>query len=126
MKYEVDVLPKQLREALCLAQTRMLHGPNPSTDRHYVDNLQKLIDECDRHRPLGSDGKHGNRHTPTCGCDVVFHLRHPDGYPSCWPMDKTGDFLATNKDEDVGCPACVKLIEEDNEVLKREAENRRW
>jgi hypothetical protein len=30
--------------------------------------LQVLIDECDRMRPLGPDGKHGDRHTVECGC----------------------------------------------------------
>ena len=44
---------KTLREALCVAQ-------------HTVADLIRL---CDRLRPLGSDGKHGDRHTPYCGCD---------------------------------------------------------
>lgn len=34
-----------------------------------VDALQQLVDEIDRHRPLGPDGKHGNRHTAYCGCE---------------------------------------------------------
>jgi predicted unusual protein kinase regulating ubiquinone biosynthesis (AarF/ABC1/UbiB family) len=28
-----------------------------------------IPDACDAHRPLGPDGKHGDRHTKTCGCD---------------------------------------------------------
>ena len=53
---------KSLRETLCLAQQR---ADCASQKKH----LQHLIDECDRHRPLGPDGKHGRRHTTTCGCE---------------------------------------------------------
>jgi hypothetical protein len=67
---EVDVDPKMLRETLCVAQAAITAGrpTDPRAGRH-VATLQQLIGECDRHRPLGSDGKHGNRHTPTCGCE---------------------------------------------------------
>lgn len=61
MQIIVDADPKMLRETLCLAQSA-LHGA-------HVERLQQLIDECDRHRPLGPDGKHGHRHTDTCGCE---------------------------------------------------------
>lgn len=30
-----------------------------------------MIRDIDEQRPLGPDGKHGNRHTPTCGCETV-------------------------------------------------------
>jgi hypothetical protein len=60
--------PKMLRETLCIAQTWM--GLSQRTDRSdHIARLQRLIDECDRHRPLGPDGKHGDRHTRTCGCE---------------------------------------------------------
>lgn len=59
---------KGLREALCAAQSHLLtwmpHGYQPQ-----IFKLQELINECDRHRPLGPDGKHGDRHTATCGCE---------------------------------------------------------
>lgn len=54
--------PKMLRERLCEQQT---HAPDDFTRRE----IQRLINVLDLHRPLGRDGKHGNRHTPTCGCE---------------------------------------------------------
>lgn len=53
---------KSLRESLC---------------KHYVQDLPPdvkhtmnfLISRIDQHRPVGSDGKHGNLHTSTCGCE---------------------------------------------------------
>ena len=67
--YEIEDGPKMLRETLCLAQTALAHmSSSPSLDQHMA-TLQRLIDECDRHRPLGPDGKHGDRHTATCGCE---------------------------------------------------------
>lgn len=62
---------KMLRETLCIAQS--LIGNTPYNDyrrEHDAARLSELIRECDRHRPLGSDGKHGNLHTPTCGCEL--------------------------------------------------------
>ncbi len=60
---------KMLRETFCVAQTWF--GLSQRSDRaNHVARLQELIDECDRQRPLGPDGKHGDRHTPTCGCDL--------------------------------------------------------
>lgn len=61
---------KMLRETLCVAQIAM--GVEPGEDiesliRHR-ERIQRLIGEIDRQRPLGADGKHGDRHTPTCGC----------------------------------------------------------
>ena len=58
---------KTLREALCFVQSRL--DQHVSYDN--VDSITILIDEIDRHRPLGSDGKHGNLHTPTCGCEDI-------------------------------------------------------
>lgn len=61
--------PKMLRETLCIAQSRIGDSPlDGDRKKEHVDRLQRLIDECDRHRPLGRDGKHGDRHTATCGC----------------------------------------------------------
>lgn len=59
--------PKMLRETLCVAQT-WINLSGDSRKREHSDRLERLIAECDRHRPLGRDGKHGNLHTPTCGC----------------------------------------------------------
>jgi hypothetical protein len=63
--------PKMLRETLCVAQTAL--GQLPPGNRRYehIARLGRLVDECDRHRPLGANGKHGygERCTATCGCD---------------------------------------------------------
>lgn len=62
--------PKMLRETLCVAQARIGNSPLDADRREeHMSRLGRLIAECDRHRPLGPDGKHGDRHTPTCGCD---------------------------------------------------------
>lgn len=55
---------KILRENLCRSQP-YLHDA-PESIKSAVDVLIEMID---RHRPLGNDGKHGNRHTATCGCE---------------------------------------------------------
>ncbi|MEV4705046.1 hypothetical protein [Actinoplanes sp. NPDC049316] len=72
MIIDVDISPKALRETLCIAQARI---GNSGLDEHRqasdIAHLQALIDECDRHRPLGPNGKHADLHTPTCGCEDV-------------------------------------------------------
>lgn len=61
---------KMLRETFSAAQSYIGTHSNRSYDRgRHVERLQRLIDECERQRPTGSDGKHADRHTPTCGCD---------------------------------------------------------
>ena len=54
---------KMLREALCREQARGDRWPS-----QIATAVELLIRMIDHHRPLGGDGKHGNRHTPTCGC----------------------------------------------------------
>lgn len=67
--YAVPDTPKMLRETLCVAQARVGNSPyDEGRKREHIDRLQRLIDECDRKRPLGSDGKHDHRHTSECGC----------------------------------------------------------
>lgn len=67
--YIVPDGPKMLRETLCVAQARIGNSPyDEGRKREHIDRLQRLIDECERMRPTGSDGKHDDRHTPTCGC----------------------------------------------------------
>ena len=68
--YVVPDSPKMLCETLCVAQARIGNSPlDESRKQGHIDRLQRLIDECERHRPTGSDGKHGDLHTPTCGCE---------------------------------------------------------
>lgn len=57
---------KMLREALCVAEGYLLHSKQYSSG---AKHLGTLIREIDKHRPLGSNGKHGNLHTSTCGCE---------------------------------------------------------
>lgn len=59
---------KSLRETFCVAQTHVgLSGVLNA--EHHVQVLQRLVDDCDRQRPLGQDGVHGDLHTATCGCE---------------------------------------------------------
>lgn len=68
--YTIHDDPKMLRETLCVAQN-VIGNSMPAAARRdeHIERLGRLIRECDRHRPIGPNGKHGNRHTPTCGCD---------------------------------------------------------
>lgn len=54
--------PKYLREVLCQQQT---YSPSKFTS----DLIGRLVMDLDKHRPLGTDGKHGDLHTSTCGCE---------------------------------------------------------
>lgn len=60
---------KMARETLCIAQHAINQAWEPNRKTH-SDLIQKMIDQIDIQRPLGPDGKHGNRHTPTCGCSI--------------------------------------------------------
>jgi hypothetical protein len=66
---------KMLRETLCRVQgdaASYWHEYGSTDDRIqvHIERLDRIIEEIDRQRPLGADGKHGNRHTATCGCEV--------------------------------------------------------
>lgn len=61
---------KAIREMLCHVQFLNNNSVyNGAGKMHRSQLLQRLINECDRHRPLGVNGKHGNLHTDTCGCE---------------------------------------------------------
>lgn len=66
MEFTIDSNPKMLRETLCIAQGMLNEF---GYEWHHGKSIQLLIDECDRMRPLGPDGKHGNLHTDECGCE---------------------------------------------------------
>ena len=51
---------KMLRETFCVAQTRILNSTEDRAMEH-VERLQRLIDDCDRQRPLDPDGKHRSK-----------------------------------------------------------------
>jgi hypothetical protein len=68
--YAVEDTPKMLRETLCVAQTRVGNSSLDNNRKHeHIERLQRLIDACDVMRPLNTDGKHGDNHTDTCGCE---------------------------------------------------------
>lgn len=58
---------KALRETLCIAQSAMLAMNRVPSDE--IARLGRVIAEIDRLRPLGPDGKHGDLHTASCGCE---------------------------------------------------------
>ncbi len=68
--------PKMVREALCAAQGALAESGRRGIDAGrvptWIAQLGTLIDECDRNRPLGTNGKHGSLHTPTCGCEPLY------------------------------------------------------
>lgn len=69
MKIEIEVdSVKMTREALCLAEHAM-HHTSANIAASQKRRIAGLIREMDKHRPLGTDGKHGDLHTPTCGCE---------------------------------------------------------
>lgn len=57
---------KMLGEALAVAENRLLSEPQY---RSLARHLGGLLRQVNHHRPTGTDGKHGDLHTATCGCD---------------------------------------------------------
>lgn len=74
IEFEIESL-KGLREDLCTAQSAITiaYGSRPINDyvMGKINRIQAILDQIDVLRPLGSDGKHGNRHTEYCGCEDV-------------------------------------------------------
>lgn len=65
---------KMIRETLCVAQSSLATNEFIATrTQEHSQRLQRLIDDIDRQRPLGSDGKHGDLHTPGCQCEDQNH-----------------------------------------------------
>jgi hypothetical protein len=62
---------KMIRETLCVAQAAIGYSPFAMSTRvdEHRDRIGRIINEIDRQRPLGPDGKHGELHTETCGCE---------------------------------------------------------
>src|SRR4051812_49217617 len=73
-----DVDPKSLREMLCVAQSRIGNSnEDPGRKAGFINMLSNIIVLIDNQRPLGPDGKHGDRHTPYCGCEgTLFENAH--------------------------------------------------
>lgn len=75
--YVVPVTPKSLKETLCVIELslseldRLKPGYNAGgTIATHLAKVRELMAECDRKRPTGPDGKHGDLHTTECGCDL--------------------------------------------------------
>lgn len=61
---------KMLRETLCIAQAGVIDRVyDLDRKREHLDRIDRMIKDIDRQRPLGTNGKHGNLHTDTCGCE---------------------------------------------------------
>ncbi|WP_280499377.1 hypothetical protein [Nocardia cyriacigeorgica] len=61
---------KTVGEALSYAECAVLNFyPDNSQRAHYAKVLAELLADVARQRPTGSNGKHGDLHTPTCGCE---------------------------------------------------------
>ena len=60
---------KMVQEALCYAECATLNFyPDNGQRAGYARILADLIANCKRQRPTGTDGKHDDRHTASCGC----------------------------------------------------------
>lgn len=65
---------KGIRETLCAAVSALVEKSNRTPSHEiglHIGHLEGMIAQIDRHRPLGPDGKHGDLHTSTCGCEDV-------------------------------------------------------
>lgn len=74
--YVIPVTPKMLLETLCVAEFALnqLEKARPGMNAGgpistHTARLRHLMDECERKRPTGRGGKHGDLHTSECGCD---------------------------------------------------------
>lgn len=94
--YTVTDGPKMLRETLCIAQAAI--NARPFDEHRKASDLARigrLIAECDRKRPTGPDGKHDDRHTPECGCELIL----PDADPKYVAGPLTASILPPTKTE---------------------------
>lgn len=70
---KVSETPKMMREALCAAQSSLAERGRSGIDVDrvpgWIAQVQLIIDQIDQHRPLANNGKHGDLHTDTCGCE---------------------------------------------------------
>lgn len=89
--YHLPNCPKMLRETLGAAQAALSRPSafNERTNEHIL-RIQDLINECERMRPTGPDGKHGDRHTTQCGCD---DMKPEDDLRYLWKVEKDQDWF---------------------------------
>jgi hypothetical protein len=108
--------PKMVREALCAAQSALAERARGGMDvdqvPHWIGHLGALINQIDEHRPVGSNGKHGEKHTSTCGCDdhtgawaIWFSAKPAPRIEVCHACARGDCHDCTSSDESpCGCP----------------------
>lgn len=89
---------KMIRETLCVAQS--------AVGVHNRERIQRMINEIDRQRPLGPDGKHGDRHTATCGCEKPITVVAKAAYRSA-----VAEVFGVAPDDVIMVPAVGRAIE---------------
>jgi len=68
---------KMLHETLCVAAAAIGHSEvGGSRTEEHIDRISRVLAEIDRQRPLAPNGKHGNLHTATCGCEDKHDWRN--------------------------------------------------
>ena len=93
-----DDTPEAIIETLAGAQ---LYTPG----EEHVDRLGRLIDAYQQLRPVGSDGKHGDRHAEHCGCTGK------------------GPRVVTTADELDALPPGSVVVDYEDDVWKRHTDN---
>lgn len=97
---------KMLRESLCAVHLR-----SAGSDRMtHAGRIGRIIAEIDRQRPLGSNGKHGDLHTPTCGCERPVPQGEPSDAPVLPDDCDCEDREALVRPEGLVCGTCDKVI----------------
>lgn len=74
----IPYTPKMIREALAIAEGAVARSVSvlpTSAVNGAARVIRDLVSECDRQRPVGPDGTHGDRHTLTCGCVDVRQVQ---------------------------------------------------
>lgn len=68
-----DEVPKTVHEHLCLAQAALADRVRSKRDVDMsmaaIKTLTGMLRQINEHRPEGGNGKHGEAHTETCGCE---------------------------------------------------------
>jgi hypothetical protein len=102
-----------LRETLCVAQHTINQAQVVSAHYH-SDKIASLIAEIDKHRPLGPNGKHGDLHTPTCGCEdkgpaagTCPDCGHPNHLSECFRVEDDKECGCTRRSAKFGVKAGV-------------------
>ena len=102
---------KSVRETLCVAQHAVNQLPDGysagGSALHHSELIGRLIAEIDRQRPLGPNGKHGELHTETCGCERPgLHCVHWHDGDNCCRCGAPRDPNVCQGCGSSDCPGC--------------------